>query len=127
MFLGRINNYVTVANTAIPFVTDINSNAKTSNSVGVVSIRRPGYYLVDTDLTISGVAGDIVATIYADGVATDATATASLGAATDFANLSITDAVRVAIAQFPDVATISVVLDTAGVTVNGSLRVVALS
>lgn len=127
MFLGRVNDYVTVANTAIPFVTAINSNARTSNSVGNVSIRRPGYYLVDADLTITGVAGDVVATIFADGVATQATATATLTAATDFANLSITDAVRVAIAQFPDVATISVVLDTAGVVVDGSLRVVALS
>lgn len=127
MFLGRVNDYVTVANTAISFVTVINSNARTSNSVGNVSIRRPGYYLVDADLTVTGVAGDIVATIFADGVATQATATASLTAATDFANLSISDAVRVAIAQFPDVATISVVIDTAGVTVDGSLRVVALS
>lgn len=126
MFLGRIADYTTVAGVAVPFASVINSNARTINNAGVVSIRKPGYYIVDADLTVTGVAGDIVATIYVDGVATPVTATASLTAATDFANLSISDAVRVAFSQFPDVATISVVIDTAGVVVDGSFRVFAL-
>lgn len=126
MFLGRIADYTTVANVAIPFPTVINSNGRTTNNAGVVSIRKPGYYMVDADLTVTGVAGDIVATLYIDGVATPITATTTLTAATDFANLSISDAVRVAFSQFPDVATISIVIDTAGVIVDGSFRVFAL-
>ena len=123
MFLGRINDFVTTsANQIIPFITKINSNKNTSNSAGVISLRKAGYYNLDANLYISGVAGVVTATVYADGVPTDNVASATTAVA-GVASLSLTDVIRAAISQFPDVATISIVLDTAGVSVDGTVRV----
>lgn len=127
MFLGRVTDYTTIANTAVNFTTVKNSNGKITNNSGVLSFRKPGYYMLDVDLSVTGVTGDITATIFADGVATPTTATVSLTAATDYANLSITDAITVAFSQFSDVATISVVIDTPGVVVDGTIRAFQLS
>lgn len=123
MFLGRVNNYTSVANQPIPFATVLNTNDKIANNLGVISLRKGGIWNVDASITVTGVVGDIVATLYADGVATNAAQTASLGATTDFATIPLSEAVRTVLASYPDVANISIGLGTAGLTVNGSLRV----
>lgn len=122
MFFGSIKNWTSVTNTAIPFTTVLNTNNKTSNTNGVISMRSSGYYDIDASLTISGVVGTVTATVYADGVATNVTASKTLVSG-DTAIISIVDAVKVSPAIYPNTATISIVLDTADVTVNGNLRV----
>lgn len=123
MFKGTIANGTSVANADIPFVTALNTNDRTSNNNGVISLHKAGYYNVDATLTVAGVSGNIVATLYADGVATDTQVADTLDDTSDIATLSLTDAIRVVQAQYPNVGNISIRLNTAGLSVSGRIIV----
>lgn len=122
MFLGRVTNFTNVVGTDIPFLTELNTNTKTRNASGVVSILERGLWNIDSSIEVTGVAGDIEIQLLADGVVRDTRST-SLTDATDFGVVSFDDAIRVIFAQYPDTATISMRVDTAGVVVNGKLRI----
>lgn len=122
MFLGRVTNWVSVVGTDIPFITELNTNLKTRNTAGEVAILESGLWNIDASLELTGVVGNIVIDLLADGVVRDSR-TVTLDLVTDFANVSFADAVRVLLSNFPNIADISMRVDTAGVTVNGKLRV----
>jgi len=122
MFLGRVTGWTSVVGQYIPFLTEKNTNGKITNSNGLLSLRTGGLWDIDVAITMTGVAGDVTVSVLADGVATGATATATTTAA-GFVTVPIVDAIRTVIAQYPNVATIGLQLDTAGVTVSGTLRV----
>lgn len=122
MFLGRVTNWVSVVGQNIPFQTVKNTNSKITNSNGLLSLRTGGLWDIDAAITLSGVAGNVTVSVLADGVVTGATARATTTAA-GFVTVPITDAVRTVLAQYPNAADIGLRVDTAGVTVNGTLRI----
>ena len=123
MFVGTITNWTSVINTDIPFATELNTNNKITNTNGTIRLRRGGYWNVDASLTLTGVADAVIVSLYADGqekVTTYAEATVT---ADGFTTVSITDAIRTVLTQTDSLATIALRIDTAGVTVNGKIRV----
>ncbi len=122
MFLGRVTNWTSVVGADVPFTTVINTNNKIVNRQGAIDLKRPAVWDIDATLVLTGVADDVIVSVWADGVETGAYAEATV-TATTFTTVSLIDAVRTVLAQSPDVATISVRVDTAGVTVSGSIRV----
>jgi len=123
MFLGTVTGWTSALNTDVPFATKINSNAKVTNTNGLISLNRTGLWNVDTMLVVTGVTGNVSAQIYADGVA-DPTAIATDTIDTSgTATLNITDAVRTVVASYPNVGQISVRLSVASATVTGQIRV----
>lgn len=122
MFLGRVTGWTSVVDQYIPFQTVKNTNSKITNSNGLLSLRTGGLWDIDAALTLSGVAGNVVVSVLADGVATGATVTATTTAA-GFVTVPIVDAIRTVLAQYPNVANVGLQIDTAGVTVSGTLRV----
>lgn len=122
MFLGRVINWVSVVGTDIPFVTELNTNLKTGNSNGEVSILERGLWNIDASIEVTGVVGNITVELLADGVVRDSRTT-TLDLATDIQSVSFADAIRVVMANYPNVANISMRVGTAGVTVNGKLRI----
>lgn len=122
MFLGRVTNYTNVVGTDIPFVTELNTNTKTRNTNGSVEILERGLWNIDASIEVTGVTGNIGVQLLADGVVRD-TRTTTLDLATDLQSVSFADAIRVIFAQYPDTASISMRVDTAGVVVNGKLRI----
>lgn len=124
MFLGNVTNYTNVVGTDIPFTTELNTNTKVRNSAGEISLLDRGLWDIDASIILTGVAGDITVQLFVDGVAKPTTiAVATLDAAADFATVPITDTVRTIFASYPDVANISLRVDTAGVIVSGKIRV----
>lgn len=122
MFLGRVTGWTSVVGQYIPFQTVKNTNSKITNSNGLLSLRTGGLWDIDAALTLSGVAGDVVVSVLADGVATGTTVTATTTAA-GFVTVPVVDAIRTVLAQYPNVANIGLQVDTSGVTVSGTLRV----
>lgn len=122
MFLGRVTGWTSVVGQYIPFQTVKNTNSKITNSNGLLSLRTGGLWDIDAALTLSGVAGNVVVSVLADGVATGATVTSTTTAA-GFVTVPIVDAIRTVLAQYPNVANVGLQIDTAGVTVSGTLRV----
>lgn len=122
MFLGRVTGWTSVVGQYIPFQTVKNTNSKITNSNGLLSLRTGGLWDIDAALTLSGVAGNVVVSVLADGVATGTTVTATTTAA-GFVTVPIVDAIRTVLAQYPNVANFGLQIDTAGVTVSGTLRV----
>ena len=122
MFLGQVTGWTSVVGQYIPFQTVKNTNSKITNSNGLLSLRTGGLWDIDAALTLSGVAGNVVVSVLADGVATGATVTATTTAA-GFVTVPIVDAIRTVLAQYPNVANVGLQIDTAGVTVSGTLRV----
>lgn len=122
MFLGRVTNWTSVVGTDIPFLTELNTNTKTRNTSGSVSIFERGLWNVDASIELTGVAGNIVVDLLTDGTVRDSR-TVTLANATDVENVSFADALRVIFAQFPETANVSMRVDTAGVIVNGKLRI----
>ena len=118
MFLGRVTGWTSVVGQYIPFQTVKNTNSKITNSNGLLSLRTGGLWDIDAALTLSGVAGNVVVSVLADGVATGTTVTAA-----GFVTVPIVDAIRTVLAQYPNVANVGLQIDTAGVTVSGTLRV----
>ena len=124
MFIGSVTNWTSVVGTDIPFITELNSNNKISNTNGLIRLRTDGYWNVDASLTLSGVTGEVIVSLFADGVEKPTTyAETTLTADVLEANVSITDAIKTILDRNPEVATISLRVDTPGVTVNGKLRV----
>lgn len=123
MITGNVSNWTSIVGTDVPFVTVTKTNNKVSNNNGVFSILRSGIYDIDANLIVGGVAGDITATLYADGEATDVIAQTSLAETSSLATLPLTDAIKVVFAMLPSVATVSVRLDTAGLNVSGNIRI----
>lgn len=122
MFLGRVTGWTSVVGQYIPFQTVKNTNSKITNSNGILSLRTGGLWDIDAALTLSGVAGDVVVSVLADSVATGTTVTATTTAA-GFVTVPVVDAIRTVLAQYPNVANVGLQIDTAGVTVSGTLRV----
>lgn len=122
MFLGRVTNWTSVVGTDIPFTTVRNTNTKILNNNGTLNVRKQGIWNIDASLTLTGVASDVIVSIYADGVETGSYAETTL-TASSFENVSIVDAIRTVLVNAPDTATISLRVDTAGVTVSGTIRV----
>lgn len=122
MFLGRVTGWTSVVGQYIPFQTVKNTNSKITNSNGLLSLRTGGLWDIDVALTLSGVAGNVVVSVLADGVATGTTVTATTTAA-GFVTVPVVDAIRTVLAQYPNVANVGLQIDTAGVTVSGTLRV----
>lgn len=122
MYLGRVTGWTSVVGQYIPFQTVKNTNSKITNSNGLLSLRTGGLWDIDAALTLSGVAGNVVVSVLADGVATGATVTVTTTAA-GFVTVPIVDAIRTVLAQYPNVANVGLQIDTAGVTVSGTLRV----
>ena len=122
MFLGRVTGWTSVVGQYIPFQTVKNTNSKITNSNGILSLRKGGLWDIDAALTLSGVAGNVIVSVLADGVATGETVTATT-TADGFVTVPIVDAIRTVLAQYPNVANVGLQIDTAGVTVSGTLRV----
>lgn len=122
MFLGRVTGWTSVVGQYIPFQTVKNTNSKITNSNGLLSLRTGGLWDIDAALTLSGVAGDVVVSVLADGVATGTTVTATTTVA-GFVTVPVVDAIRTVLAQYPNVANVGLQIDTSGVTVSGNLRV----
>ena len=122
MFLGQVTGWTSVVGQYIPFQTVKNTNSKITNSNGLLSLRTGGLWDIDAALTLSGVAGNVVVSVLADGVATGTTVTATTTVA-GFVTVPIVDAIRTVLAQYPNVANVGLQIDTAGVTVSGTLRV----
>lgn len=124
MFIGSVTNWTSVVGTDIPFITELNSNNKISNTNGLIRLRTNGYWNVDASLTLSGVTGEVIVSLYADGAEKPTTyAETTLTADVLEANVSITDAIKTILDRNPEIATIALRVDTPGVTVNGKLRV----
>lgn len=124
MFVGSVTNWTSVVGTNIPFVTEINSNNKIVNNNGLIQLRTNGYWNVDASITVSGTTGEIIVSLFADGVEKVTTyAETTLTTDVTEANLSITDGIKTILSQNPNVGTIALRVDTAGVTVNGKIRV----
>lgn len=123
MFLGRVTNWTSVVGQDIPFQTVLNTNNKISNSNGTISLKRAGYWNVDGSLELTGVTGAVIVSVYADGVETGAYAASNLTTASSIRNVGIVDAVRTILTNVPENATISLRVDTAGVNVEGTLRI----
>lgn len=124
MFLGNVTNWTAVVGADVPFTTELNTNGKIRNSAGEISILERGLWDIDASLVVTGVVGTVTVQLFADGVAVPTTfASATLDLATDFQTISLTDTIRTIFAQYPDVANISVRVDTAGVVVSGKIRV----
>lgn len=122
MFLGRVTNWTSVVGTAIPFATVKNTNNKITNNNGVLSLNTRGIWDIDASIVLTGVAADVIVSVYADGIETGSYAQATV-TATDFVTVPIVDAVTTALTQYPDAANISLKVDTAGATVSGTLKV----
>ena len=123
MYFGKVQAWTSVLDTPVPFATVMNTNNKTSANNGKITVNSAGYYNVDCELTVSGVATDVTATIYADGVATTNTSTVTLDTTDDFDTLSLADAIKVTRSQYPNLATIDVRIAPVGITVTGTMRV----
>ena len=123
MFLGRINDWTSVVGQDIPFATVINTNNKVLNNNGTILLRKPGYWNVDASLELTGVTGEVIVSVYADGVETGSFAESNLATAASIRNVGIVDAIRTVLVNVPDTANISLRVDTAGVTVSGTIRV----
>lgn len=124
MFVGNITNWTSVVGTDIPFVTELNTNNKIANENGSIKLKTSGFWNVDAALTLSGTTGEIIVSLFADGVEKVTTyAEATLTTAVTEQNVSIIDGIRTILRENPNVASISLRVDTAGVNVSGKIRV----
>lgn len=122
MFLGRVTNWTSVVGQNIPFLTIKNSNNKIANNSGEIQLLRKGWWDLDASLVLTGVAADVIVSVYADGQEDGAYAEASV-TADGFTSVPLTDAIRTIATRYPDVATIGIRVDTAGVDVSGQVRI----
>lgn len=124
MFVGSVTNWTSVVGRDIPFTTELNTNRKISNENGLIRLRTNGCWNVDSSLTLSGVTGEVIVSLFADGAEKTSTyAETTLTADVTEANVSITDGIKTLLDENPDLATISLRVDTPNVVVNGKIRV----
>lgn len=129
MFLGQINNYlvpVGMAETVIPIRTEANTNDNVINKKGIISFLKSGMYNVDASISVSAAESqDVTVSIYADdGVRRSVLAT--IPAPVDelgTANVYLTDAIKVVLTRYFNIANIYIGVDQSNVTVNGYIRV----
>lgn len=126
MFLGRVTNWTSVVGQNIPFITIKNSNNKIANNSGAIQLLRKGWWDLDASLVLTGVADDVIVSVYADNAEDGTYAEASVTAA-GFTTVSLTDAIHTILTRYPDVATIGIRVDTAGVDVSGQVRIAYVS
>jgi len=122
MFVGTIENYTSVVGQNIPIATELSTNRKVVNANGVLEIRKPGIYKVDGYIQVLGATGDIDINILHDGVVAREI-TVTLASATDVKVVPLVDAFRCIKAQYPNVGSISIQTDTAGLTIDGLVSV----
>lgn len=122
MFLGRVTNWTSVVGQNIPFLTIKNSNNKIANNSGEIQLLRKGWWDLDASLVLTGVADDVIVSVYADGQEDGAYSEASV-TATGFVTVPLVDAIHTVLTKYPDVATIGIRVDTAGVDVSGQVRI----
>lgn len=124
MFIGNITNWTSVVGRDIPFITELNTNRKISNENGLIRLRTNGYWNVDASLTLSGVTGEVIVSLFENGTEKATTyAETTLTADVLEANVSLTDAIKTILDENPNIATISLRVDTPNVVVNGKIRV----
>lgn len=123
MFLGNFSVANSVANENIPIRTLISTNRKIVNNTNsnVLELRKPGIYNLDGWMTISGDTGTVDVQIWADNSLRDSIAVTTT-ADDQFVTVPIVDAIRAAIANYPEVANISLRVDANGYTLDGLVR-----
>lgn len=124
MFLGNFSVANSVANENIPIKTLISTNRKIVNNStsNVLELRKAGIYNIDGWITISGDTGTVDVQIWADNSLRDSIVVTTT-ADDQFVTVPIVDAVRAVIANYPEVADISIRVGTSGYTLDGVIRI----
>lgn len=124
MFLGRVNYSPSVINTNIPITVDFNTNNKIGfrPTTNEITFRKTGLYNVDGALFITGATGDVGIILIADGKERRVFG-ATLANAGDVATIPIVDAIRVTAEDYPQIATLAIQTDIAGLDISGDIRV----
>lgn len=124
MFLGNFSVANSVANENIPINTLISTNRKIVNNktTNTLELRKAGIYNIDGWMTVSGDTGTIDVQVWADGSLRDGIAVTTT-ADDQLITVPIVDAVRAVIANYPEVADISLRVGTSGYTLDGVIRV----
>lgn len=131
MFVGQIDNYLVptgMANTIIPIRTETNTNERLVNKKGVISFLKDGNYNIDATISVSAAdSQNVNVTIFTDdGARKSVLATipaAPTGEDVGVANVSLVDAIKVALTKYFNVANIYIGVDQSGVIVNGYIRI----
>lgn len=131
MFLGQITDYLVPdgeANTLIPIRTLTNTNDKIVNKKGLISFLKNGNYNVDASISVSAEdEQNVTVSIYADdGVRRSVVATipaVPTGETVGVANVSLTDAIKVVLTKYYNIANIYIAVDQSNVIVNGYIRI----
>lgn len=131
MFLGEINDYLVptgMANTVIPIRTISNTNDNIVNRQGIVKFLKNGRYNIDASISVSAADSQNVNVILFtdDGIRRSVLATipaAPTGEDVGVANVSLIDAINVALTKYYNVASIYIGVDQSDVTVNGYIRI----
>lgn len=123
MFFGNFSVANSVANENIPINTLISTNRKIVNNTNanVLEIRKAGIYNIDGWMTVSGDTGTVDVQVWADDKLRDSIVVTTT-ADDQFITVPIVDAVRAVIANYPDVANISLRVGTSGYTLDGVIR-----
>lgn len=131
MFLGQITNYLVpsgMANTVIPIRTETNTNERILNNKGIISFMQNGSYNIDATISVSAAeTQNVNVSIFTDdGVRKSVLATipaAPDGEDVGVANVSLVDAIKVALTRYYNVANIYIGVDQSDVIVNGYIRI----
>ena len=130
MYKGIITNKTATADTNIPFTTTMQSNGKTvwNGSDNTVQITASGYYEVNVQLVLTGVAvGDVTASLMGNGSSiTEAQNIATVGATTDYHTLTIHDVLKVNPSNTNVLANLGVQISEAGTIESGVITVQAV-
>lgn len=124
MFLGNFSVANSVANENIPINTLIATNRNITNNsrTDTLELRKPGIYNIDGWVTVSGDTGTIDVQVWEDDTFRDSISVTTT-ADDQFVTVPIVDAVRAVIANYPEVANISLRVGTSGYTLAGVIRV----
>lgn len=124
MFAGRIENVTSVANQNIPIITELSTNRKVINNTisNVIEIRKPGIYKADGYLQVLGTTGDVSFYIMHD-TEQAREITVTLASATAVSVIPLDDVFRCVFSQYPNIGSISIQTDTAGLTIDGFISV----
>lgn len=124
MFLGNFSVANSEANANIAINTLIATNRKVVNdtATNTLKLTKAGIYNIDGWVTLSGDTGTFAVLIFADGSLRDSIAVTTT-ADDQFVTVPIVDAVRAVLASYPEVADISLRVDTGGLTLDGVIRV----
>lgn len=130
MYKGIITNKTVTANTNIPFTTTMQSNGKTvwNRNDNTVQITASGYYEVNAQLVLTGVAvGNVTASLMGNGTSImEAQSITTVGATTDYHTLNIHDVLKVNPSNANVLANLGIQLSEAGTVESGVITVQAV-